>query len=159
MGLLVLRSFLCDGSCFGKLVDWKSSFHIWEGFSFPTTTFLDCTVELVQTSGTGRRQSQELCLKFSLLTRPVYASPFGSAPMHCKDHRCAEWRSWELLRPFPCQVQCSMLTFWCGFPSFRGFVPKVQISIVSNSGVLGHGRGNCNFSNSTPFLLGLMVKK
>lgn len=80
MGLLVPRSFLCNGSCFGKLVDWKPSFHIWEGFSFPITTFLDCIVELVQTSGTGRGQSQELCLKFSLLTRPVYASPFGSAP-------------------------------------------------------------------------------
>lgn len=80
MGLLVHSSFLCNGSCLEKLVYWKLPFHIWEGFSFPTITFLACIVEIVQNPGTGRRQSQELCLKFSLLTRPVYASPFGSAP-------------------------------------------------------------------------------
>lgn len=80
MGPLVPSSFLCDSSSFEKLVDWKPSFHICEGFSFPTTTFLDCIVEIVQNSRTGRRQSQELHLKFSFLTRPVYASPFGYAP-------------------------------------------------------------------------------
>lgn len=78
MGILVTSSFLCDGSCFEKLADWKPSFYISEGFSFPATTFLDCIVEIAQNSGIGKRQSQELCLKSVFW--PVYASPFGSSP-------------------------------------------------------------------------------
>lgn len=156
MGILVTSSFLCDGSCFEKLVDWKPSFYISEGVFFsPATTFLDCIVEIVQNSGTGKRQSQELCLK-SVFWQDLYmVLPWI---LHPEDHRCAEWRRWELFQPFPCQVQCSMLTF-CDFPSFRVFVPKIQIIIVSNPGTLGHGQQSCNFSNSTPFLLGLMVKR
>lgn len=34
----------------------KTSFRIWEGFLL-TTTFLDRIIELVQISGSGRRQS------------------------------------------------------------------------------------------------------
>lgn len=84
-------------------------------------------------------------MKFSLLRRAVYA---GSA-CPVSQCRCAEWRRWRLLWPFLCHVQCSGLTLCCGFPSFLRFVSKEWIRAVSSPGILGRGRGNCSFPNSS----------